>query len=142
MTNKTVWSLVVVGLSLNLAVSPAQARSKAADWLVQQQIAEACDSGGTIDTGGVIERDLDGDGAADLIIAHDSIRCSNGRMSSFCGMQVCSVEFYLRRGKLLKNVGSMLGSGVEVEGGRVPKIFMNAHGGSRGSVRWNGTRFR
>lgn len=127
-----------------LAFAPsAEARSKAAQWLADREIAEACESGrGSIDPSGVIERDLDGDGRDDLIISHEAISCE-GEMarSLFCGMQVCSVKFYLRRGELLKPELEMLGAGVEVGSGQVPAISMYAHGGARGSVRWSGNGF-
>jgi len=58
-------------------------------------LPSACDGGrGSIDPAGVIERDLDGDGRDDLIIAHEAISCTSGGQfgrSMFCGMQVCSV---------------------------------------------------
>ncbi|MEC5323942.1 hypothetical protein [Aurantimonas sp. A3-2-R12] len=90
-------SLAVV-LLLALMTS-ADARSKAAAYLVEEQIARACEDGrGSIDPAGVIERDLDGDGRDDLIIAHEAISCTSGGQfgrSMFCGMQVRSVMFYL-----------------------------------------------
>lgn len=126
------------------AASPAAAQSKAAAYLIQQEIAEACESKqGTVGAGGAIERDLDGDGALDLIIAHDAIHCSGSNSRNLnCGMQVCSVTFYLRRGQLLRKVHDMLGAGVQVGRGAIPEVYMYAHGGRRGSVRWNGHGFR
>ncbi len=136
--------LPCAALLLALA-APAEARSKAATFLVKEQIASACEGGrGSIDPAGVIERDLDGDGRDDLIIAHEAISCKSGGQfgrSTFCGMQVCSVMFYLRRGSLLQLTHEMLGGGVSVGGGAVPVVSMNAHGGSRGSVKWNGRAF-
>ena len=53
---------LVTIFTLALAWTPVEARTKAAAWVVKEQIAEACDGGrGTIDPVGVIERDLDGD---------------------------------------------------------------------------------
>ena len=126
-----------------LAVSPANAQSKAAAYLIQQAISEGCGSHrGTMDPSGAIERDLDDDGAPDLIIADDGLRCSGPSPRSLnCGMQVCSVTFYLRRGPLLQKVHEMLGAGLSVGPGRSPKVSMYAHGGRRGFVRWNGSRF-
>jgi len=51
------------------------------------------------------------------------------------------VTFYLRRGPLLQKVHEMLGAEVSVGEGRIPKVSMFAHGGSRGFVRWNGQTF-
>ena len=139
------WSRLVLTLAhgLGAIATPAAARSTAAAYLVKQEIAGACESGrGSIDPASVIERDLDGDGRSDLVIAHEGNRCKgpNGR-SLACGMQVCDVIFYLRRGPLLEKVHEMLGGGVHVGKGRIPTVFMYAHGGSQGSVRWNGRGF-
>ncbi len=131
-------------MTIALAWSPVEARTEAAAWVVKEQIAEACDGGrGTIDPVGVIERDLDGDGKSDLILSHDAIFCSDGRFgrSIFCGAQVCSVIFYVRRGGLLKKVGEVLGGGVTIGQGRRPPISMYGHGGQSVSVKWNGKAF-
>ncbi len=126
-------------------MTSADARSKAAAYLVEEQIARACEDGrGSIDPAGVIERDLDGDGRDDLIIAHEAISCTSGGQfgrSAFWGMQVCSVMFHLRREPLMQLTHEMLGGGVTVGGGRVPAVSMNAHDGNRGSVQWNGRIF-
>lgn len=124
--------------------SPAAARSKAAEYLIAEQIADACDGKpGTIDPRAVIERDLTGDGNADLIISHDGITCGRGGRSGLCGMQVCSVMIYVRRGPLLKLVvGDLLGMGVTVGDGKIPTIRSHAHGGKRHSMKWNGQEFR
>lgn len=136
---------ILTCLVLLALAAPADARSKAAAYLVKEQIASACDGGrGSIDPAGIVERDLDGDGRDDLIIAHEWISCASGGQfgrSTFCGMQVCSVMIYLRRGSLLTLVHETLGGGVTVGAGDVPAISMNAHGGSRGSVKWNGRAF-
>jgi hypothetical protein len=130
---------VPAGASAELP-SPAAIRSKAADYLVREQIAEACDGKeGKIDPGAVIERDLTGDGKADLIISHEGITCGNRERGGSCGAQVCSVMIYVRRGALLVLAREMLGTGVTVGDGA---IHMHAHGGKRGTVKWNGREFR
>lgn len=136
-------TLLLASLIAFMPASLVQAQSSAVAYLVNQEIAEGCESHkGTIEPSGIIERDLDGDGEPDLIIAADALRCSGQNSRSLnCGMQICSVTFYLRRGPLLRKVHDMLGAGVSVGPGRVPKVFMYAHGGSRGSVRWNGRGF-
>jgi CHAT domain-containing protein len=124
--------------------SPAAARSRAAEHLIAEQIAAACDGKpGAIDPRAVIERDLTGDGNADLIISHDGITCSRGRRSGFCGMQVCSVMIYVRHGPLLQRaVGEFLGTKLTVGDGKVPTIRLHAHGGKQHSMKWNGQDFR
>jgi hypothetical protein len=75
-----------------LCAGPADALSNPARYLINQQIAEACEGrGGSIDPAAVIERDLTGDGRADLIISHEGIQCADSGRSLYCGMQVCSV---------------------------------------------------
>ena len=124
--------------------SPAAVRSKAADYLIAEQIAEACDGKkGRIDPRAVIERDLTGDGNADLIISHDGITCGASGRSGACGMQVCLVKIYVRRGPLLKlAVDDLLGTMVTVSDGKVPTIRWHGHGGARRSMKWNGQDFR
>ncbi|MBP0614087.1 hypothetical protein [Jiella mangrovi] len=135
------FATALVASLVAFAMPDALARSKAAQWLVKEEIAGACENGrGSIDPAGVIERDLNGDGRADLIISHDAIDCGRAR-SNACGMQVCSVLFFIRRGDLLVKVHEMLGANVEVRSGRIPAIFLNAHGGGGGTVRWNGQSF-
>ncbi|WP_331822011.1 hypothetical protein [Aurantimonas sp. A2-1-M11] len=136
---------LLIGLTLAFATPPAEARTKAAAWVVKEEIASACEGEqGTIDPAGVMERDLDGDGNSDLVLAHDAIYCSNSQFgrSSFCGMQVCSVNLYVRRDGLLKKVGEVLGGGVTIGEGRIPAISMHAHGGQQTSVKWDGKSFK
>ncbi len=91
----------------------------------------------------MIERDLTGDGKADLIISHDGISCSGGGRSSACGMQVCAVKIYVRDGTLLKlAVGDLLGTAVKVGDGAVPTIEWRIHGGAGRMTKWNGQAFR
>ncbi len=136
-------ALLTATLIITAPAAQAQAQSKAAAYLVKQAIAEGCEGGkGTMGPSGIIERDLNGDGLSDLILADDALSCSGQSERSLnCGMQVCSVTFYLRRGELLQKVHEMLGADVTVGTGQIPKVFMNAHGGSRGFVRWNGRTF-
>ncbi len=127
-----------------LAAAPAEALSNAARYLIDQQIGQACEGrGGTIDPAAVIERDLTGDGRADLIISHEGIRCSGGGRSLYCGIQVCSVMLYVRRGALLELAADdKLGMGVSVEDGAPPTIRMFGHGGRPTALRWDGQGFR
>ena len=135
--------LFIFACSLVLCCAPAGAASKAAEFLVREQISQACEgSPGQIDPIAVVERDLTGDGRIDLIISHDGITCSNGSRSSFCGTQLCPVNFYVRRGGLLKREHKMLGAKVTVGDGDIPEIQMTAVDGKPGTVKWNGQKFR
>ena len=127
-----------------LGASPADALSNAARYLINQQIAEACEGrGGSIDPAAVIERDLTGDGRADLIISHERIQCADGGRSLYCGMQVCSVMIYVRRGALLEVAADdKLGMGVSVEEGVPPTIRMFGQGGRPTALRWDGRAFQ
>lgn len=133
---------------LSLLVTPAAAQySNAAQWLIDEQIAEACDGHpGRIDPAAAIERDLTGDGNADFLLSHEGITCAETApwtRSAFCGMQVCTVRFYVRRGQLLELAHEMLGGGLRVDqDGPVPRVHLHAHGGAVGSLRWDGESFR
>jgi hypothetical protein len=122
---------------------PAAAYSNAAEYLIAQEVTAACDGGaGKIAPKAVIERDLTGDGRADLVLAHDGIACAGGGRSNACGAQVCSVLIYVRRGQLLKLEEQLLRTGVTVEGGAVPWIRFFGHSGGARSIRWDGQAFR
>jgi hypothetical protein len=136
--------VLIAGVLVLAAGDSAHARSKAAEYLIREQIAEACEGQpGQIEPSAVIERDLTGDGKADLIISHEGITCSGGGRSLMCGAQVCSVMVYVREGSLLKlRVGDRLGAGVRVRPGEVPTISMHGHGGREGGIRWDGRSFQ
>ena len=119
------------------------ALSKAALWLIDETVREGCDGrGGTFDPQGVIQRDLDGDGREDLILAQEWLVC-NGPMSRslYCGVQACTVKVYLRRGALLEQAVDILGMAVTVGSGQWPTITHVAHGGQMLAFGWDGARF-
>ena len=66
-------------LILGSHAAPVAAQSSnAARYLLQQELSKACEfsgGGGQISNGGLMERDFDGDGRDDLLIAHEAIRC-------------------------------------------------------------------
>jgi hypothetical protein len=118
--------------------------SKAAEDFVRQQIAEACyGKPGTFEPGAVVERDITGDGEADLIISHLGIKCPEDGMSSFCGGSACSIFIYVRRGGAFTQAGEILsGGGFTVGEGKLPTIRAIAHGGKVVRLKWNGKTFR
>jgi hypothetical protein len=134
--------LSIVAITAMLSASPALALSKAARYLINEQISAACPSGGKFAAGGVDERDLTGDGKADLILDHGGITCNDGSRSSFCGIRACSVYFYVRDGNLLKEKLDILSIGATVKGGNPPSIELIGHGFEKSTVRWDGKSFR
>ncbi|WP_116132434.1 hypothetical protein [Tropicimonas sp. IMCC34043] len=134
----------VAALGIALAGVPAAAQtSKAAAWLAREQIAEACgNAGGTIAPAALIERDLTGDGRADLILFHEGISCKGGGRSGNCGTQACSLLIYVREGDLLVLKGETLSVGLTIGPGEVPVIAGHDHVGGAWSLRWDGQRFR
>ncbi len=127
---------------LALLSGPAAAQdSNAARYLMEQEIAAACGGPGRIAPEAFVERDLTGDGRADLMVAHEGIACSSGGQSGFCGMQACSIHLYVREGDLLERKAEVLGIGPTVGPGAVPTIRMQAHGGAPMALSWNGRTF-
>ena len=138
----TVLMILLTAAVLALA-GPAEARSKAARYLIDQQISEACNGGkGSISDEVLVERGLTGDGRDDLIIDHAGIQCDGAGMSGFCGAQVCSLLIYVRQGDLLKLEVDSLGSVLEISDDPVPVLSVAGHGGNRAAIRWDGKRFR
>ncbi|SLN46747.1 hypothetical protein ROJ8625_02262 [Roseivivax jejudonensis] len=118
--------------------------SNAARYLLEQELSAACtgiDGRARLD-GGLVERDLDGDGRQDLLISHEGIVCGQTRRSGFCGAQVCSVKIWLRRGDLLELETEFLGGGITVGTGARPTISGFGQGGKGWTTRWDGTAFR
>lgn len=135
--------LIVLFVFFLCHVSLALAGSKAAAYLVEKEIAGACNGeNGSIKKSAVIERDLTGDGRNDLIVSHEGITCANGGRSGFCGAQVCSFNIYIREGELLKPNKEMLGMGVHVSSEATPTIYWHTRGDSVQKFRWNGKEFR
>ncbi|WP_372426898.1 hypothetical protein [Salinarimonas chemoclinalis] len=136
-TPKTIVSLLV---AIGAVTMSEPARADMVRAVVDREIAEAC--GGTpgeLQSEGRIERDLDGDGLEDLIVSHEWMRCTGGMgmagRSEFCGMQVCSVNIYVRRGSGFDLAREMLGADVRVGSGARPEITMRAHGGDVFGIR-------
>lgn len=141
--------MIRLALTLVLMAGTAQAQaSNAARYLVRENLEEACNGGpGEAGPGSIFEEDFDADGKRDLMIVHEMITCrpedsSHGR-SSLCGMQVCTVRLYLRRGSLLSLQEDFLGGGVSVNTAATPPIVSGyAHGGATWSFRWRDGAFR
>jgi hypothetical protein len=136
-------ALACAVLVASVCAAAAQSYSKAAKYLIAQEVAAGCASGGRLASAGAIERDLNGDGRKDLLLSHDRLQCKgSSKISRRCGMQVCTVKIYLRQGQLLKQKMDFLGGGVTVGPTDVPVISGYAHGGDPWAIRWNGRGFR
>lgn len=122
----------------------ASARSKAAEYLLREQIARACGGKpGSIDPGSVIERDLTGDGRADLIIHHKGITCKRGGRSAACSSQGCSANFYVRRGNLLHPTGELDAvEKIRIDDGGMPTVHLALRDGKSSALHWDGREFR
>ena len=136
-------TLLALAAAVLAQAQPAWALSDAARQRVEEEIAAACDGGpGSFDPAGLVERDLDGDGREDLILSHEHIDCQGQPSRSiFCGMQVCSLHFYVRRGDLLRPAGEVLGSLGPITDTPMPVITTYGHGGGQALWRWNGQAF-
>lgn len=111
--------------------------------LTAQEVAAGCPLGGRFAFAGAVERDLNGDGRKDLVLSHDRLTCrGSNKISSYCGMQVCTVKIFLRQGKLLKQKMDFLAGGITLGPTNVPVISGYAHGGDAWAIRWNGRAFR
>ncbi len=122
-----------------------QVISKAAEWLINEQIVEGCDenSKGQFAPNSIFEQDLTGDGQKDLIIDHGGLNCLPDRHNSMnCGVRACSVLFYVREGNLLIKKKEILSIGVSVEAGNPPIIHLMSHDYLKSTVRWNGYTFK
>ncbi len=128
-----------------LAAQAGAQSIEAARWLLWQEAQAACQmSGGapSIRETGLIERDLDGDGALDLLIAHEGFICGEVGRSGFCGVQVCTLKIWLNRGGQLILTEEFLGMNIAVDTNTPPVITGYGHGGGAWSIRWTGTGFR
>lgn len=136
-------ALAVCTVMLTGSTAKAASYSKAAQYLIAQEVSAGCPSGGRFRAAGAVERDLNGDGRKDLLLSHDQLICKgSNKISKRCGMQVCTVKVYLRQGPLLKQKMDFLGGGVTVGPTIEPVISGYAHGGDPWAIRWNGSEFR
>ena len=120
--------LVVFGLS-----APALAQSKAAKYLIDQEVSKACEGPGTIRPESAIERDITGDGRDDLIINHRGI---------WCGSSLCDVLIYVRKGSLLHLELETMSGSLRLSDENPPDIYLSSHGGDEVPIKWDGNKFR
>lgn len=111
--------------------------------VINGEIALACNNaGGSIDSTGVTERDLNNDGALDIIVGHDAINCGGAfGISMFCGAQVCSTKIFLGASDGFTQHHEILGILANVSNDRVPVLQFHTHGGGQVSLTWDGARF-
>lgn len=136
-------ALVASTLAL-LAASPSTAMSKGAAYLVKERIAAVCPHGGTFAPKGITERDLTGDGRADLVLDLAGLTCrgaANG-LNDESGAAHCPVAFYVRKGDVLVLVSEVASIGARVGPGNPPRITLVGFEYQEHSVRWNGRDFQ
>ena len=111
--------------------------------LIAAQIAEGCSAAdaGQFAPDAIVERDLTGDSASDLLISHDGLACRSGGRSDFCGIRTCLVLLYVRRGGRLSLNTEVLSIGASIGVCDPPVIELTSDDGSPNPLRWNGTTF-
>ncbi|MDO6591490.1 MULTISPECIES: hypothetical protein [Rhodobacterales] len=112
-----------------------------ARWIINDEITQACNGTGQIDSQAYVIRDFDGDGRDDFLLQHSGITCDNGGESTHCGTQVCSTRIFLRRGDVTPKFGDYLGELLEVSPDVVPTISLYLHGGDTAQIQWAGNGF-
>jgi len=117
--------------------------SNAANWLVNQAISEGCEGlGGTMHPRGLFIVDLDIDGRDDLILSHDGIECGPRKTkSNSCGIKVCETFIYLRRGGILDQAGSFVGTVTNISDNTPPRFTFSDHSQREQTYSWNGNGF-
>ncbi len=134
---------LAVGALLTFLLPPVLAASPDARPLIAAQIAEGCgaEGAGQFARDAIVERDLTGDGAPDLLISHDGLACRSGGRSGFCGIRTCLVVLYVRQGGRLSLNTEVLSIGASIGVGDPPVIALTSDDGSPNPLRWNGTTF-
>lgn len=142
-------SRLVGAVSLLALMMPAaaEARSAAAQYVLDQHIRETCGGGGNFRAtlNGIplaVEADLSGDGKPDFIFDSRGIECADGSSLAGCGPAACNVYFYVRRGKLLKPAGDAFSIGFTVKRGKPARIELQDSNFREYVVRWKGSGFR
>lgn len=128
---------LIICLALAAAPIDAAARSKAAEYLINEEIEAGCGGrGGAFSSEGIYELDLNKDGHLDLILAHQGLSCNGSPSRSLqCGVQVCTIKIFHRDGRLLKLKDVYLNLILSVQW--EPLVFtIMSHGGARGELRF------
>jgi hypothetical protein len=134
---------LAAGALLMFLLPPVLAASQDARPLIAAQITEGCGAAGAgqFAPDAIVERDLTGDDASDLLISHDGLACRSGGRSSFCGIRTCLVVFYVRQDGRLSLNTEVLSIGVTIGAGDPPVIELTSDDGRPNPLRWNGTTF-
>lgn len=120
--------------------APANAQSKAAEYLIAEAIKAVCPNGdGSIAM--VQEVELTGDGRPDLILDRSDVGCLTGETPPCARRRACDVDIYVRAGALLVKNRSFRSQGFEVGPGDRPRIRLTGRKGQF-FVQWNGSEFK
>lgn len=99
------------------STAQAEPLSNAARYLMDEQVAIACEGPGSFREDQIITAELTGDGRGDLVLDHGLISCrppSFSTRSLFCGIRAYSVVFSVREGALLVQKAEILSIGAEL----------------------------
>lgn len=134
--------LIATAIVASTSTAWADKRSRAAQYLIDQQIAESCQAGGRFEPWGVVEIDLTGDGRRDLLLNHEALVCNGSMFRSLnCGAALCTVYLFVREGSLLEPTNEILSLGTTVLPGSPPTIRTHSRQGVAYDWRWNGSAF-
>ena len=118
------------------------AASDAAQRLARDTIAYQCmGSGGSISPDTVKIRDLDADGAPDILIDHAGIDCSSGKLPLSCGVRACEVHAYLQRGERFDEAFVQQAMFLGIGEGSPPDIRLMTHSMDEYVLGWDGGQF-
>ncbi len=134
---------LLLGPNISFAQSDKSTLSRAAKWLVNNRIKEACQgNSGNFDNRGIVVVDLDGDSKNDLILHDEWIACKGGiSRSASCGNVACEINIYLRRRGLLEQYSRFMGVGLELDTQSPPTIKTQGFRLQDVYTRWTGDRF-
>ncbi|MEN0040603.1 MAG: hypothetical protein AAF764_04620 [Pseudomonadota bacterium] len=136
-------TLLAAAIAL-LSPTAAQAQpSKAGAYVAKEQMVEACGSrkGAKAAKDAFQEKDLTGDGRADLLVNHSKVRCTAKRKNERCGPKNCTIQIYVRTKRgLLKPAFETLAREAKIGDGDKPAIIITSSLGT-GKVRWDGKTF-
>ncbi|MEM8789739.1 MAG: hypothetical protein AAGE76_15900 [Pseudomonadota bacterium] len=129
-----------LAIGLALAAAPAAALSNAAQWLIEQENANACiGARGRLPPEGVVELDLTGDGRPDLLLDLGTMVCPDGSAAAGCAAAGCPLRVFVRSGDLLLPERDLIAESYQIGPQPIPVLTVTVPAGA-GLWQWNGER--